>query len=394
MTLAVAPNPPGPPPIGSIIYLASYLLKLKLSAEKTPIDTPDMYSAKLEVQGDQGDMDRSPLAGPRGFPGRAQFGLRRQDPPPVVNSAGDLPTDLTDTEEDRGKYWEIDTIVDGVVTERISHVWYGNGWKQIMMGTRGVPGAAPQIQVDCVNIHNREGATYPDTKSYVETDGGRLQPSWRFNLNVPAGIPGPAGPVALMPDVDIASPGVPQPGDLFAMTGRYDVQGRAIFGPMSPVAYATQFFSVPQSAFTAYNGYDPRAAIGTYTIPAMPFPYTPIVWGHLGSGGLHLSANPLMIGAEVWMGPPDTGVLISRGFGNALGEVNIMPHYSMPSAPSKNITADNRVAIVPAGQTQVLNFDLWNEGQLGTYVFNPTNAQAFILVQPMERGVVIPPFDA
>lgn len=395
MTLAVSTDPAPSPPVGTILYLASYLLKLALRAETTPPDTPNLYAADIEVQGDQGDMDLDVLRGPQGFPGKAKFPLRRQDPPPVVNNVTDRDAlTLTNTTEDIGKYWEIDTIVDGVVTERKAHVWYGTRWKVIQMGTRGHPGAAPDIQLDCVTTPNSAQAVFPDTTSYVETSGGRLQPGWRFHLNVPAGIPGPVGSVGGMPDVDIVAPGVPVSGDVFACTGRVDGQGRAIWGPLSPRQFATQFFSVPESAFSAYNGYDQRAPIGSFTIPAMPFRYTPIVWGHLGSGGLHLSANPLAIGCEVWLGSPDTGTLISRGLGNALGEVNIMPHYSSPSAAAKNISATNHVALVEAGVTATINFDLWNEGQLGVYVFNPANAQLMILVQPMERGVTIAPFDA
>lgn len=403
MTLAVAADPAASPDPGTLLYLASYLLKLKLKAEITPPDTPNLYGADIEVQGDQGDMDLEPLRGPRGFPGKARFALRRQDPPPFVNGIDDLPSDLTDTVEDIGKYWEIDTIVDGVVVERKAHVWYGStfrggpdtaiGYKLIQMGTRGAPGALPDLQVDCITLPNSKQAIFPDTKSWVDTSGGRLQPSWRFNLNVPAGIPGPSIPMAEMVDVDLVAPGVPASGDIFAATGRFDSHGRAIWGPLSPRQFATQFFSVPQSSFVGYNGFNQRAAIGSFTLPAMPFRYTPIVWGHLGSGGLHLSANPLMIGCEVWLGDPDTGTLISRGLGNALGEVNIMPHYSSPSFPARNISATNHIALVEAGVSATLNFDLWNEGQLGFYLFDPTNAQLMILVQPMERGVTIAPFD-
>lgn len=395
MTLAVSADPAPSPGPGTIIYLASYLLKVALKAETTPPDTPNLYGADIEVQGDQGDMDLDPLKGPQGFPGKAKSPLRRQDPPPVVNNQDDLDAlDLTNTTEDIGKYWEIDTIVDGVVVARKAHVWYGDRWKVIQMGTVGRPGLPPDIQLDCVTTPNTAQAVFPDTVSYVETSGGRLQPGWRFHLNVPAGIPGDAGPLGGMPDVDIVSPGVPVSGDVFACTGRFDSQGRAIWGPLSPQQFATQFFSVPESAFSAYDGFDQRAPIGSFTIPAMPFRYTPICWGHLGAGGVHLSANPLMIGCEVWLGEPDTGTLISRGLGNALGEVNIMPHYSSPNAPSRNISAINHVALVEAGVEATLNFDLWNEGQLGVYHFTGNAAQVMILVQPMERDVIFPPFDA
>lgn len=390
MTLAVSTQVDQPPPIGTLIYLASYLLKMGLSAETTPPDTPNMYSAKLEVQGDQGDMNTDPLRGPRGYPGRAQFPLRRQDRP-IVNNVGQLPDWLTNTEEDRGKYWEIDTIVDGVVTERWSHVWYGDRWKVIQMGTRGVPGPAPSIDPEVVVIPYQNAPTYPDTTSFVETDGPRLSPSWRFNLALPPGIPGVVGPVATMPDVDLTT-SAPAAGDVLAATGTVDDLGRQIWRPLPMRQYATQFYSVPQSAFTAYTGTDQRHLIGSFAIPPQPFPWTPIVWGHIGAGGLSLSARPLMIGCRVLLADAVTGKLVSRGLGNSLGEVNIMPHYSTPDRASTSITATNKRAIVPAhhtGTAGTVYLNLWNEGQLGEYTFAPSNAQLFILVLPMERGIHI-----
>lgn len=402
-SLAVSSTTSNPPSPGTIVYLASYVLQMALNAQVTPPDTPSMYSADLEVQGDQGDMDLTSLEGPQGFSGAAQFGLRRQTTP-IVNTIYDLPRDLLDVAGDYGKYWVIDTIENGVVVEEKCHVWWGsgyreagttNGYKIIQMGTVGAPGAVPDISLDADLLPPQLPNPYPDTTSWVETGGSRLEPTWRVHCSVRPGIPGPATALAVMPDVDLnpADTGSLTYGDLFAATGHVDGYGRMIWGPLSPSLYASQFLSVPQSAFSGYNGFNQRAVICNYVIPAMPFPYTPIIWGHLGSGGIHLSADPLMIGVQVWLGNHQTGTLIGRGMGNAGGEVNIMPHYSTPSKPAVNISATNQTAVVPAGQTQNIEIDLWNDGALGVYLFNPTNAQAFILIQPMERDYVFAPFD-
>jgi hypothetical protein len=127
-------------------------------------------------------------------------------------------------------------------------------------------------------------------------------------------------------------------------------------------------------------------------VPPLPFRYTPVVWGHIGAGGVSLSARPLKIGCEVRMDTPVTGELVARGLGNSLGEVNIMPHYSHSRNQAATITAENRRALVQEGETLTIYVNLWNEGLLGTYDFDPKNAQLFVLALPLYRGVAIEPF--
>jgi hypothetical protein len=105
-----------------------------------------------------------------------------------------------------------------------------------------------------------------------------------------------------------------------------------------------------------------------------------------------LSGDPLMIGCEVLLGDPDTGTLVARGLGNTMGIVNIVPHYSSAKGLAQAITPTNNYAIVPAGQVGNLYVNLWNDGKLGIYNFNPQGAQLFISVVPMERVAGITPF--
>ena len=140
-------------------------------------------------------------------------------------------------------------------------------------------------------------------------------------------------------------------------------------------------------AFTSFSGLSQRAAIGSFVLPAQPFPWTPIVWGHIGAFGLELSADPLQIGCEVLLGDPTTGQQVGRGFGNTLGEVNIMPHYSTPGNPTNAITPANGLAVVPANHTNpqqaTIYVNLYNDGAEGIYTFNPVDAQVFVQVTPV-----------
>lgn len=149
-------------------------------------------------------------------------------------------------------------------------------------------------------------------------------------------------------------------------------------------------YSMPEAAFTSFSGISQRAAIGSFTIPPQAFPWTPIVWGHIGAFGVELSADPLMIGCEVLLGDPATGTLVARGFGNQLGEVNIMPHYSNPNSPSLAITPTNDLAVVPPNNsnpaTSTIYVNLYNDGNIGVYQFAPTDAQIFIQCLPISQG--------
>ena len=116
-------------------------------------------------------------------------------------------------------------------------------------------------------------------------------------------------------------------------------------------------FSMPTSAFTAYSGLSVQAPIGSFAIPPQPFPWTPVVWGHLGVkgsaltglggilsdifGGQSSGSSAVLIGCEVLLGNSTNGTMVGRGFGNVNAEVNIMPHYSTARAPGMAITPNN-----------------------------------------------------
>src|SRR6516164_4961729 len=96
------------PSIGELLYLASYVIRVRVSALQTPPDTPNQYTADFHVMGDQGAMSLDALAGPPGTPGQQEFAFRQQDDA-NVNSSADLPTDLTNLPADIGKYCLIAT---------------------------------------------------------------------------------------------------------------------------------------------------------------------------------------------------------------------------------------------------------------------------------------------
>ena len=476
------------PTIGDLIYLASYLIKVRVSALSTPPDTPNQYTADLHVMGDQGAMSLDNLAGPPGAAGRQEFAFRWQDDA-NVNSSTDLPTGLQDLPQDIGKYWLIDTVnSEGVVTAETAWVWYGTSWRTFLMGVTGPPGPVPAIQID-------EQLIPPGQDSYVDTTNTTIEPSWQLHLAEPAGPTGPIGPLWGFPDVNSSTP--PTPYELLAFNGTYTSGGEPIWAPFSLKQLLPGPYSMPENAFTAYSGVAQQVTIGSYTVPAQPFDWTPVVWGHLGGtvltgiastnaqhlldvsalgGTFHLtfdgvstpaipynaspasiqtaleglstigvgnvitslqgdmntlieyvgtlaaqavptlisdatnlipnvataainvidsggnminqvadmlSGDPLMIGARVLLAD---GTQVARGLGNTMGRVAIMPHYSTGAHKTQAITRTNQYAKIAAGATATLTTQLWNDGKMGVYNFQPTGAQLFVMCVPLDLG--------
>lgn len=377
-----------PPSLGEIVYLASCVMQLDSEAIATPPDTPNQYSAGLKVMSDAGDMNLDAVMGKQGPPGQAQFALRQQttvdDTKPnaaLVSSPSGLPT-LTNAAVDIGKYWVLDEVDDqGHVLNEFAYIWWGTYYRQVMMGVVGPPGPAPQVDPLVTLVA-------PGDAAYVKTSGSALYPTWDFMIPAPAGPPGPVRAVGFFPDVD-ESVG-PANDDLLGFTGRYNTDGYPIFGPVNIEQYVPQTWSMPESYFNSYNGVSQQAFIGSFAdIPPQPFPWTPLVWGHIGGYGVSLSSAPLMIGCQVLLGNQTTGIQVGRGMGNTLGVVNIMPHYSSSGATNASINPTNNRAIVPANHTGdqgTLYVNLYNDGANGAYLFNPTDSQLFITVMPMLRS--------
>jgi hypothetical protein len=381
---------PAPAGIGTLIPLGHVIVKLDVSAQTTMPDTPNGYTAQMQVMADQGDLDTGALAGAQGPPGQIGFQVRENVNPFISGPQQLVP--LPNTPEYIGRYYILQDRDDqGTVVAQWAYMWYGTSYRRIMMGAWGPPGPVPNItpEVELVPPYDANGNANP---SFIETSGPRLDPTWLFELAVPGGPQGPVGPLYLFPDVDEVT-NAPVNGDLLEFTGKYTLGGTEIWEPRGLGALLPQAWSVPESAFSSYSGVSQQAPVASFVLPQQKFPWTPVVWGHMGAGGISLSADPLMIGCEVLLGDPTNGIQISRGLGNTLGEVNIMPHYSTPNNKGRTLTPKNEWAVVPANHTNpaegTIYVNLWNDGQLGIYNFNSQGAQLFVMVKPM-GPIVLP----
>ncbi len=153
-------------------------------------------------------------------------------------------------------------------------------------------------------------------------------------------------------------------------------------GAIGPMPY-----TVPESAFTSYNGISTtNQTVATFAVPPNPWAWKPLVWGQIEVFGLELSASPLLVGVEVRLGDPNNGQLVGTGFGNGFGGVvTIVPQTSTGTVDNTSMTPTNATALVPANHTGLqgtLYVNLVNQGVAAVFDYNSANSQLFVLACP------------
>lgn len=326
-------------------------------------NTPGGMAATLEMVDDEAVITTDVLVGPKGDKG---------DPAPIVQlqwpaleQAAELePIRDTLDANDEGKAWWVGNVV---------YVWDGTDFQMVRPGPAGPIGATPQISVSAETIPLDERTA--DTVDEVIQTGTSLNPHLHFKLLAPQGPEGPSTNIIDAPDYDNTV--APEDGQTLVWN-----EESQLWKPSDYAAKHPRHYSIPEAAFTSFNGPSTRHTILTYVIEEQDFAWTPYVTGHIRARGLELDADPLIIGCEVRMGDWATGTLIARGFGNISNWATIVPHFSSTSDTTAAVAPDNGYATVPAGETCTINVNLYNDGLAGYYVFNPAGAQLSILVIP------------
>ena len=329
----------------------------------------------------------TPLVGPEGAAGQSQFPLLLQEE--VFDDPSDLPTDLTPTAADIGRYWIIDVQNQdtGAVTSTGAYIWFGSEFRFLPFGNQGPPGPYGVI-APFVTLLPPDNASQP----VVTGSGVAGDPYlWTLELSVPEGPVGPCCPVAEMPDFQsVARPTV---GQFITATGEhieYGGHSLPLWAPANVGDIVPACYTVPQSAFTAAAGitFESTVTIATFSVPANAWPWKPIVFGQIQMYEAELSFNPLAIGIEVLLGSPnpEVGTLVARGYGNTPGGVvTIVPHTSSPSSPSTAMTPWNSVGLVAAnhgGPAATLYVNLINDGIVAVWDYNPQGAEIFVMACP------------
>lgn len=343
---------------------------LTISAEATPV---------------LGTISVDPLVGATGASGNSQFALRLEKE--ILSSPTQLPTDLTNTNADIGKYWLIvQSDAAGNTISNAAYIWYGAEWRMLKFGTQGPPGPYPVIAPTVTLLPAEDNSNFNNVTGTGSAASPYLYP---MELAIPTGPQGPSATLASFPDVQGDTP---QVGETLTYSGSnitVDGDSLPIWEPTSAGDTIPAPYTVPESAFSSYIGINLGAVktIGTFSVPPNPWPWKPVVFGQIAVSGIELSSSPLKIGVEVLLGNPTTGTLVARGFGNSIGGiVTLVPHTSSPGSPTTAMTPSNGVAEVVAnhgGTAGTLYVNLVNDGLLEFADFNAANSQLFVMACPM-----------
>lgn len=360
-------------PLGQIAYLQSVQANVHIYAVVTDGSTPNLNTISLELNADEATAAVPALIGAQGPPGAPQFALNVQMD--VFSSPSALPAVA---EQTIGDYWLIEQTDDnGNIVSSAAYVAWGSFYRVLPFGTQGPTGPVPVVTPDVILID-------ADAKSYVLNTGTVANPSWTFYLAVPVGPQGPQASLAACPDVNESTQ--PTPGQVLGFNGAYS-DGLPVWQPMTVGALAPLPYTVPESAFTSFNGIaTANQTVATFAVPPNPFAWKPMVFGQVEVFGIELSANPLLIGVEVMLGDPTTGTLVGRGYGNGLGGVvTIVPQASSSNSANTAMTPTNSTALVPKNHTGTqgtLYVNLVNDGIAAVYDYNATNSQLFVMAVP------------
>lgn len=364
---------------GDEVYLGSMISNLHFWGVVGDGETPQMVNGSFELSGTDGTITLDALVGPQGIPGTSAPIVRMQYADDF-DAPSELPTNLTNTAADIGKAWWIGNVV---------YMWSGTGYVEKQMGVVGPPGPVPDITFAAELVPSGTSQSLDQPIEIVQS-GTDLNPGVliRFDHNA---IRGPQGtPAALTSAPDYDNSLAPIDGQAIVWSAQ-----KQKFVPGSFDMLSVRCYSIPEQNFNSYVGVGARQLIATFAIPPQPFDWKPFVWGHIRAQGVdtNLFDGVLTIGAEVTLGDAVAGSRIGRGFGNIASWTTITPHFSTPQSKAVAVTPDNEVGVVPAfhtGSQGTVYVSLFNDGAVGTYSFDRTNAQLIVMCVPVSTYQTAP----
>ncbi|MFI7001361.1 hypothetical protein [Nocardia sp. NPDC050175] len=304
--------------------------------------------------------------GPAGRPGkqgrpRATFQKMGEIPDAAARPTGLGP-------DDRGKWWH--RRDDGGMD-----TWIGTEWRHSpnAVGGQG-PSAAPNI-ITGVETTNKAQYVNPAVE-FVGTGAAQ-----QLKVTVPAGLPGARGPagtsgqISGSPDFDQST--VPMHGGVFAYN-RATQKFRPLPAPMGvgPWVWYQEDFAADQTGAAG------QLIGGTFTVPAQPFVWRPIVYGHIASFCEFInsqSAQPTVRlhhaqGVNVAIGPGSAGAYFFTP---------LMPAYR-DGQVTKTLSPSSTFATVPAGQAAnlVVTIDRSGDGN-ASIGYKRARASLVVYAQPI-----------
>ncbi|MFD7844001.1 hypothetical protein ACFV4K_13850 [Nocardia sp. NPDC059764] len=324
-----------------------------------------ILTATVEISDETADLELP--AGPAGEQGR------RGRPRTTFRKIGEIPNVAARPTglgaEDRGSWWHrLDN--DGM------DVWTGTAWQHspAAVGPLGPPATPNTLTVDAT-VH-QEHLTEPA----VEIDGtGAVQ---AVKVTVPAGLRGPKGPAGASgriidaPDYEVSRG--PSHGGLFS----YDRSNRKFRSAPAPLGTG------PWSWFQEdFNGEQVAAAArlegGIFTIPAQPFAWRPLVYGHFF--GFSEVSGQQAVEVTVRLTNSQGVIVAATAASSGVWLYSPLVPCYRDGASTRALSPTSDFAVVPAGQTAnlVVGAERTNGGgaKIG---FHNSGASLVVFAEPIE----------
>ncbi|MFC6011373.1 hypothetical protein [Nocardia lasii] len=307
-----------------------------ITARRTPdIDGLPILTAQVDVGDDVRDL---PLpagpSGPQGARGKPRSTFRKIG---TIANAAARPTGLG--AEDRGKWWHR-------LDDNGMDVWTGSGWQHSVdaVGPVGPAAAANAITVAEATVHS-ETLTTPA----IEFIGAGAEQQLRSTAA--AGLPGPVGPVGASGTITMAddyeTTSGPSHGGVFAYD-RVTRRFRSASAPMGAGPWAWYQEDFVGETVAAVS----RIEVATLTIPAQPFAWRPLVYGH---SYVYSVNNGAQSGEFTVRLNNSQGAVLATTAAGAGGwlYMPVIPCYR-DGTTTRSLSPSSDYAVVPAGQPATL----------------------------------------
>lgn len=340
-----------------------------VATEATDLDGLPILTATITPSPDAAAM---PLpAGPTGEPGPRGVARTTFAKQGAIADAAARPTGLT--ADDRGKWWHrLDD--DGL------DFWDGAAWVH-SPGAVGVQGPVAPGNTIAVSTTHDPALIGAALQISGTTAAQTLQ------ATVPAGVQGPPGPAgtsgAITDATDYDDTVGPVHRSAFALTS----SGRRWQATQPPQGhgpwgwYESEFAAAREESVPAY-------VAGTFTVPALPYQWRPMVYGQLRifmeQGSEARAEIRVRIGTA-------TGVMVASGAGHRISGPQYLPVGFTPAfgdEGTKPLSPSSTYATVPAGQAGVLQVCVERIGSGAGYKIGHVQTAAALTVwaQPVPEA--------
>ncbi|QIS16573.1 hypothetical protein [Nocardia arthritidis] len=294
------------------------------------VDGLPILTARVTVQSEAATLPL-PLgpAGPQGQRGNPRSTFRKMG---VIANAAARPTGLGP--DDRGKWWHR-------LDDNGMDVWLGAGWQHSSnaVGPQGPVG--PANKITAVKPVHKENLTIPA----VEFSGSGAEQ--QLKVTVPAGFAGPKGPAGASGPISGSPDFEPSAGPVNNGVFAYNRGSQKFRGVPAPLGAGP--WSWYENDFAANQTAQADQLIaGSFTIPAQPFAWRPIVYGHLSTYSVNDQTQSSRAVVRLYHAQGDV-VASAIETAGVWVYMPIFPTYRDEQA-TKTMSPTSAYAAVPAGQ--------------------------------------------